>query len=101
MSRRRPNKIIVHARIAEFVFGDCVCNRRGGCGCNRRGGCGLGEIDLNFWQGKNVRLRGIEPLDADIFFAWNMDSEMARRLDFVWPPVSEAQVKKEIEELSQ
>jgi RimJ/RimL family protein N-acetyltransferase len=59
------------------------------------------EIRLNFWQGKNVRLRGIEPSDADIFFAWNMDSEMARRLDFVWPPVSQAQVKKEIEELSQ
>ncbi|HKQ77041.1 MAG TPA: GNAT family protein [Blastocatellia bacterium] len=59
------------------------------------------EIRLNFWQGKNVRLRGIEPSDADIFFAWNMDSEMARRLDFVWPPVSQAQVKREIEELSQ
>jgi len=25
---------------------------------------------------------------------------MARRLDFVWPPVSQAQIKKEIEELS-
>jgi len=47
------------------------------------------------------RLRGIEPPDADVFFAWNMDSDMARRLDFVWPPVSQAQIKKEIEELSQ
>ena len=108
MSRLRPKKIIVHAPIAEFMFGGCVCNRHGGCvynrrgGCvyNRRGGCVLGEIKLNFWQAKNVRLRGIEPSDADIFFAWNMDSEMARRLDFVWPPVSQAQVKKEIEELS-
>jgi RimJ/RimL family protein N-acetyltransferase len=59
------------------------------------------EIRLNFWQGKKVRLRGIEPSDADVFFAWNMDSDMARRLDFVWPPVSQAQVKKEIEEQAQ
>ena len=59
------------------------------------------EIRLNFWQGKKVRLRGIEPSDADVFFAWNMDSDMTRRLDFVWPPVSQAQVKREIEELSQ
>jgi RimJ/RimL family protein N-acetyltransferase len=56
---------------------------------------------MNFWQGKNVRLRGVKPSDADIFFDWNIDSEMARRLDFVWPPVSQAQVKKEIEEQSQ
>jgi RimJ/RimL family protein N-acetyltransferase len=56
---------------------------------------------LNFWHGKIVKLRGVEPSDADAFFAWNADSEMARHLDFVWPPVSQAQIKKEIEELSQ
>jgi RimJ/RimL family protein N-acetyltransferase len=61
----------------------------------------IGEISLNFWHGKIVKLRGVEPSDADAFFAWNADSEMARHLDFVWPPVSQAQIKKEIEELSQ
>lgn len=46
--------------------------------------------NANFWQGKRVRLRGIEPSDADHFIQWNIDSEAARNLDFVWPPTSEA-----------
>jgi RimJ/RimL family protein N-acetyltransferase len=55
---------------------------------------------MNFWQGKLVRLRGVEPEDADTFFRWNLDSDMAGRVDFVWPPVSRAQVAKEIGEES-
>jgi RimJ/RimL family protein N-acetyltransferase len=42
----------------------------------------------NFWQGERVRLRAIEPEDADTFHAWNLDSETARQLDYVWPPGS-------------
>jgi RimJ/RimL family protein N-acetyltransferase len=53
---------------------------------------------VNFWQGKQVRLRGVEPSDATFLFTWNMDSEMARDIDFVWPPVSQAQVAKAMEE---
>lgn len=56
---------------------------------------------MNFWQGKHVRLRGVEPSDATTFFEWNLDSEMARNLDFVWPPVSQAQVSTWVEEVSQ
>ncbi len=55
---------------------------------------------MNFWQGKRVRLRGVEPSDADAFARWNLDSGMARDVDFVWPPVSRAQIAKEVEELS-
>lgn len=42
----------------------------------------------NYWEGTLVRLRGIEPEDADTFHAWNADSEMARQVDYVWPPSS-------------
>src|SRR2546423_12765394 len=55
---------------------------------------------MNFWQGKRVRLRGVEPTDAETFFTWNLNSEMARQLSFVWPPVSQAQLSSEIKELS-
>ena len=55
---------------------------------------------MNFWQGKLVRLRGVEPTDAETFALWNLDSEMARELDFVWPPVSFAFIRRDLEELS-
>jgi RimJ/RimL family protein N-acetyltransferase len=58
------------------------------------------ENSMNFWQGQKVRLRGVEPSDADAFARWNLDSGMARDVDFVWPPVSRAQVSKEVGELS-
>ena len=48
---------------------------------------------MNFWQGEKVRLRGVEPSDAGEFFRWNLDSEMSRRLEYVWPPVSEERVR--------
>lgn len=47
-------------------------------------------MTMNFWQGQQVCLRGIEPSDADHFIRWNRNSERARHLDFVWPPVSDA-----------
>lgn len=55
---------------------------------------------MNFWQGKRVSLRGVEPSDAETFVQWNLDSGMARDVDFIWPPVSRAQVSKEVGELS-
>lgn len=48
----------------------------------------------NFWQGDPVRLRAIEPADVDVVCAWNQDSEMARHLDFVWPPQSRESVRQ-------
>jgi RimJ/RimL family protein N-acetyltransferase len=42
----------------------------------------------SFWQGERVRLRGIEPEDAEIFHQWNYDAEMGRSTDFLWPTTS-------------
>lgn len=42
----------------------------------------------NYWQGKRIRLRAVEPEDAEFHYLWNQDSEMARNVDFVWPPSS-------------
>ena len=53
-----------------------------------------------FWQGQ-VRLRGLEPADAEVFIHWNLDGEWARSLDFVWPPRSEAGVRAWLAEQSQ
>lgn len=49
---------------------------------------------MNYWQTELIRLRGVEPGDGDLFWTWNQDSEMARNLEFVWPPVSLAQVQE-------
>jgi hypothetical protein len=43
---------------------------------------------MNYWQGRKIRLRAIEVDDAQTFYQWNLDSERARLLDFVWPPSS-------------
>ena len=43
---------------------------------------------MNYWQGKNIRLRALEPSDAVSFYAWDQDSDMGRYLDRVWQPVS-------------
>lgn len=47
----------------------------------------------NYWQNDLVRLRAIEPEDDELFWRWNMDSERARHLDFVWPPTSRASLR--------
>ncbi len=48
----------------------------------------------NFWQGKNVRLRAIEPEDAPIFYEWNLDTRTAQLVDFIRPPQSMTAVKE-------
>lgn len=42
----------------------------------------------NFWHGTQIRIRGIEPEDAEILYRWNFDGETARLIDFLWPPTS-------------
>jgi RimJ/RimL family protein N-acetyltransferase len=54
----------------------------------------------DFWHGKKVRLRAVEPSDAQYFIHWNRDSERAQNLDFVWPPQSEASVREYAEKES-
>jgi RimJ/RimL family protein N-acetyltransferase len=57
---------------------------------------------MNFWQGKHVRLRSVEPSDAAIFFEWKLDSEITRNMKWkILPPESQTQVGREIEEHSQ
>ena len=55
---------------------------------------------MNFWQSKTIRLRAIEPGDAETFYRWNLDSERAAYLDFVWPPSSLSSVQAWTEEQS-
>jgi RimJ/RimL family protein N-acetyltransferase len=47
-------------------------------------------MNMNFWQGKRICLRGLESADAEYFIRWNLNRNRARHLDFVWPPVSKA-----------
>lgn len=55
---------------------------------------------MNYWQGKKIRLRAIEPSDAEHFIHWNLNSQRARHLDFVWPPTSNASMQAWAEEQS-
>lgn len=55
---------------------------------------------MNYWQGDRIRLRGVEPEDAEHFIVWNQNSERGRMLDFLWPPISEASVREWVQELS-
>jgi RimJ/RimL family protein N-acetyltransferase len=43
---------------------------------------------MNYWRGKNILLRALEPTDAAAFYEWDKDSDMGRFLDRVWQPVS-------------
>ncbi|RPH57538.1 MAG: N-acetyltransferase, partial [Chloroflexi bacterium] len=58
------------------------------------------ESKVNFWQTDQIRLRAIEPTDAEHFVRWNLESERARRLDFLWPPQSAISVQAWVEEKS-
>ena len=55
---------------------------------------------MNYWQGDKIRLRAFEPEDAETFQAWNLDSEAARVLDFVYPPVSLAGTKEWVNKIA-
>jgi RimJ/RimL family protein N-acetyltransferase len=47
-------------------------------------------MGTNIWQGHLVRLRAVEPVDAETHYIWNQDSVMARRVDHAWFPTSHA-----------
>ena len=48
----------------------------------------------NIWQGETIRLRALEPSDADAFFEWDLDTEMARFLYRVPFPQSREEVRR-------
>lgn len=47
-----------------------------------------------YWQGSRVRLRAVEPSDAEAHFVWNQDAGMMRPLDYIWFPQSYASVQR-------
>lgn len=50
---------------------------------------------MNIWRGVNIRLRGIEPEDAETFYTWdNTETETARMLEWVWPAGSLAHARQ-------
>src|SRR4051812_43522107 len=57
-------------------------------------------MPTDYWQGKLIRLRAVEPSDWQAHHEWNRDSEMSRRLDHVWFPQSEASARRWAEQAS-
>ncbi len=54
----------------------------------------------SIWQGKEVRLRAVEPSDWQVFFQWNQDDEQARRLYFIHFPLSAEATRRQTEEFA-
>jgi len=54
----------------------------------------------NIWQGQRIRLRAVEPSDADAHFAWNQDSQTSRQLDRVHFPQSREAARRWAEQAS-
>lgn len=54
-----------------------------------------------YWEGKRVRLRGIEPSDAMHHFLHDRERNIDRNLDAVMPPNSLARVEKWVREASE
>lgn len=55
-------------------------------------------MSTSVWQGSRVRLRAVEPSDWEVFYEWNQDDDMTRRLDVVWLPQSREAVRRWAEE---
>ncbi len=57
-------------------------------------------MTANVWQGQRIKLRAVEPSDADAHFAWNQDSQTSRQLDRIHFPQSRAATKRWAEQAS-
>lgn len=53
-----------------------------------------------YWQGNTIRLRALEPEDWEHFYQLNLERDVDRNLEMVWPPSSRARQKKWVEEKS-
>lgn len=51
-------------------------------------------MSYDFWQGEKVRLRAVEPKDAEALMEWNKDSEAARHSHNITFPDSYERVKE-------
>lgn len=54
---------------------------------------------MDIWQGQRVRLRGVEPRDADVFFTWR-DSDLGRFANYVEFPHSYEATRKHFEKMA-
>ena len=48
---------------------------------------------MNYWQGKNIRLRALEHSDLETLVAWDLNSEVGKFMHFLTPPQSETAIK--------
>jgi RimJ/RimL family protein N-acetyltransferase len=48
----------------------------------------------NIFEGRLVRLRGVEPEDWETLFAWNQDTDSERRMYFIPFPTSKEEVRQ-------
>lgn len=55
---------------------------------------------MNYWEGKQIELRGIEPGDADFFYEWNKETATQKNLDQIWFPSSLFRQEKWVEKQS-
>ncbi|HYU75716.1 MAG TPA: GNAT family N-acetyltransferase [Ktedonobacteraceae bacterium] len=58
------------------------------------------DTNPSIWQGKQVRLRALEPGDWETYFAWNQDDEQSRTLYWIPFPQSQEAVKRFAERAS-
>ncbi len=48
----------------------------------------------SIWEGRLVRLRGVEPSDWEAFHAWDQDTDTARASWRIWPPRSQEATRR-------
>lgn len=54
---------------------------------------------MDYWKGKSISLRGIKMSDVPDLQRWALDSERSRNFNFIWPPLSEAQINHWIQNI--
>jgi len=52
------------------------------------------NFENSYWKTPTVRLRAIEPADWEVYFSFNQDDDMARRLDEIPLPRSQEAVRR-------
>lgn len=57
-------------------------------------------MSKNYWETERIRLRGVEPEDWEVFYQWNMDSELIQNVRSLEFPSSQSRTKQEVEERS-
>jgi RimJ/RimL family protein N-acetyltransferase len=66
------------------VYDACWCGRA----VNATDHAGEFYMANDIWEGRRIRLRAVEPADADAHWHWNQDGETSRRLDRIYFPQS-------------